>query len=608
VRTPLFTRTIAIGASMALALTAAAMPSAHADDLKDGRNALQAGRFDDAIKSFEKAAAQGFAEGKSGVGTVWLRRRQFDKAMEAFQTAQKMNAGLETAYWGQAEVLRRQEKCAEAIPLFQKATELNRKYPEAQLGLGDCLVATKQYEKAVTIYSEGLKWGAKWSPRFLVGLGNAEASRDSLRAAGIYFTRAREQAPSDPAVRKALGDFYFARGTWALAILEYQAAMALDTADVELHYNVAQALFYDKRYNEALTEYQIASRDPDFAPAYYGLGNLLYLSGAADRRRYEEAKAPLETYVRLAPDDPRGWSVLGRLYYNLPSEKPKALETLKKAEAMGDKSKESYTFMGRLYAEQKDWDKALDAFRKGEPGPKEQLIIAQIHTFKQQPDSAMAIYNGIIERDSTMADARFAMNELGKMRFGQKDYPGALGYFQRRIALDPNNGDAYYYSGLSYKQLKQGPEAAAALERAAAIDSAKADRWFWLGVVYDEQKRTADAQNAFQRSVQLDSTSKLSATAFAQLGFYRLLGKDWSGAVGLLERAVTIDAQNVQGWVWLGQAYQNSGNRAKATEAYNRALQLNPSQPDALKGLKMLKGQPTGGTGGTTGGTNGGGK
>lgn len=594
---------IVTGAVALLALAAAT--TAGADDLKDGRNALQAGRFDDAIKSFEKAASQGFAEGKAGVGTVWLRRRQFDKAMEAFQTAQKMNAGLETAYWGQGEVLRRQDKCAEAIPMFQKATELNRKYPEAQLGLGDCLVATKQYEKAVAAYSEGLKWGPKWTPRFLVGLGNAEASRDSLRSAGIYFTRAREQAPSDPNVRTALGDFYYDRGTWALAILEYQSAMALDTADVELHYKLGQALFYDKRYNEALTEYQIAARDPDFAPAYYGLGNLLYLSGAADRRRYEEAKAPLETYVKLAPDDPKGWSVLGRTYFNLPADKDKALPTLEKSVAMGDKSKETHTYLGRMYAEKKDWDKALDAFRKGDPGPKEMLIVGQVWNFKGQPDSAAAIYNAMISRDSTTSDARFAMNELGKMRFGQKDYPGALGYFQRRIALDPNNGDAYYYSGLSYKQLKQSPEALAALERAAAIDSAKADRWFWLGVVYDEQKRSADARNAFQRSVQLDSTSKLSSTAFAQIGLYRLLDKDWNGAVGVLERSVQVDAQNVQAWVWLGQAYQNSGNRAKATEAYNRALQLNPSQPDALKGLKMLKGQPTGAT---TGGTNGGGK
>lgn len=593
-----------MGAAVLLLVTATV---AGADDLKDGRNALQAGRYDDAIKSFEKAAAQGFAEGKAGVGTVWLRRRQFDKAMEAFETAQKMNAGLETAYWGQAEVLRRQDKCTAAIPLFQKATELNRKYPEAQLGLGDCLVATKQYEKAVAAYSEGLKWGPKWTPRFLVGLGNAEASRDSLRSAGIYFTRAREQAPSDPTVRAALGDFYYDRGTWALAILEYQAAMALDTADVELHYKLGQALFYDKRYNEALTEYQIAARDPDFAPAYYGLGNLLYLSGAADRRRYEEAKAPLETYVKLAPDDPKGWSVLGRLQYNLASERDKSQATLEKAVAMGDKNKETYTFLGRRYADSKDWDKALDAFRKGDPGPKEQLIIAQIWAFKQQPDSAAAIYNGIITKDSTTADARFAMNELGKMRFGQKDWQGALGYFQRRIALDPNNGDAYYYTGLSYKQLKQSPEATAALERAAAIDSAKADRWFWLGVVYDEQKRTADARNAFQRSVQIDSAkaSKLTGKAYAQLGFYQLLDKDWSGAVQRLEQAVAIDAQDVQSWVWLGQAYQNSGNRSKATDAYNRALALNPSQPDALKGLKMLKGGPAGGG---TGGTNGGGK
>src|SRR5215471_3116477 len=40
---------------------------ARADDLKDGRAALQAGRYDDAIKSFEKAASQGFAAGRAGV-------------------------------------------------------------------------------------------------------------------------------------------------------------------------------------------------------------------------------------------------------------------------------------------------------------------------------------------------------------------------------------------------------------------------------------------------------------------------------------------------------------------------------------------------------------
>lgn len=588
---------VALLASLALVPAGRwAVAPARADDLKDGRAALQAGRYDDAIKSFEKAASQGFAAGRAGVGQVYLRRRQYDKAMDAFQTAQKMDPGLETSYWGEGEVLRRQGKCPDAIPLFRKATELNRKYPEAQLALGDCLVETKQYEEAVKVYSEGLKWGGKWPPRFLVGLGNAEASRDSLRDAGIYFTRAREQAPNDPTVRQALGDFYYQRGTWALAILEYQAAMALDTADVELHYNVAQALFYDKRYNDALVEYQAAAtRDPDFAPAQLGLGNLLYLSGAADPKRYQEARAPLEAYTKLEPKDPKGWSLLGRLYFNL-KMRDEAIAAMTKAQEMGDKSKEMYTQLGRLHAERKEWQPALDAFAKGDPGPKEKLIMAQVYGFTQQPARAESVYRAVIEADSATSDARFAMNELGKLRFAQKDWPGALAQFQRRIALDPNSADAYYYSGLSYKQLDQLDAAARSLEQATALDTAKADRFFWLGVVYDQLKRTADARSAFERAVAIDPNGKLMAKAWAQLGFYRLLDKDWSGAVQNLDRATQVDPQDVQSWVWLGQANQNAGNRAKAMEAYRRALAINPSQPDALKGVKMLTAPAGGGS------------
>lgn len=593
-----------IAALASLVLLAAgpwAAAPVRADDLKDGRVALQAGRYDDAIKSFEKAASQGFAAGRAGVGQVWLRRRQLDKAMEAFQLAQKMDPGLETSYWGQGEVLKRQGKCAEAIPLFKRATELNRKFPEAQLALGDCLVETKQQDQAVQVYSDGLKWGGKWGPRFLVGLGNEEASRDSLRDAGIYFTRAREQAPNDPSVRKALGDFYYGRGTWALAILEYQAAMALDTADVELHYNLAQALYFDKRYNDALTEYQTAvTSDPDFAPAQLGLGNLLYLSGAADPKRYLEARAPLEAYTKLQPQDPKGWSLLGRVYFNLKMH-DESMAAMAKAQQLGDRSKEMYTQLGRMYAERKEWQQALDAFAKGDPGPKEKLIVAQMYAFTQQPARAESVYKSVIDADSTTGDARFAMNELGKLRFAQKDWPGSLALFQRRIALDPSNGEAYYYSGLSYKQLGQLPEAARSLEQATAIDTSKADRFFWLGVVYDQQKRTPEARTAFEKAVALDPNGKLSAKAWSQIGFYRLLDKDWNGAVQDLEHATQIDPQDVQSWVWLGQANQNAGNRTKAMEAYRRALDINPSQADALKGVKMLT-APAGGSSSKGGG------
>ena len=587
-----------------VALLAAAPLAAIADDLRDGQKALQAGRLDEALQSFEKSAAQGFAEGRAGVGQVWLRRRQYDKAMTAFQTAQKMDANLAIAYWGQGEVLRRQEKCEQAIPLLTKANDLDRKYPDAKLALGDCLVQTKKYDQGVAVLSEGLKWGPKARPRFLVALGNAEMSRDSLRDAGIYFTKAREEAPTDPMVRRALGDFYVHRGTWALAITEHQAAVEMDTTDLELRFSLAQSLYYDQRYNEALEQYRIIiARDPEFRAALLAMGNLLYLAGAADARRYVEAREPLETYTKLEPNDGKGWSLLGRVYYNL-RMRDEALKAFERAQALGDKSKDMYNDLMQVYAGQREWDKALDAASKGSPGPKELLVVGQIFVFKNMISSADSVYRSIVAKDSTTTEARFALTEIGKLRFREAGeaarrgdeaaklaaYQAAIATFNRRIALDPRSGEPYYYIGLSYKEMKQNTEALAALEKAAALDSTKADRHFWLGVLYDAEKRQPDARGAFARSVALDDTSKLAGKARRQLGFYQLLEKNWTGAIGDLERAVQLDDKDTQAWVWLAQGYQNSGNRTKALEAYRRALALDPNQADAKKGIQVLQG------------------
>ena len=242
---------------------------------------------------------------------MFLKQRQYGKAMEAFQQAQKMDPNLALPYYGQGEVHRRQGKCAEAVPLFQKATELDRKFPEAQLALGECLTELHRIPEALTALSPGTKWG-KWRPRFLVALGQAEMSRDSLRSADIYFTQAEQEAPDDPAALKAHGDFYLKRGTFELAAQKYQAAVDKDTSDVELRYALGQALFYAQRYNDALVQYRdVVARDPEFAPGQLALGDLYYRSGVADRRRCQDARAPLEKYIQLMPDDAKGWSVLG---------------------------------------------------------------------------------------------------------------------------------------------------------------------------------------------------------------------------------------------------------------------------------------------------------
>lgn len=577
-------RTLAVG----LAAVVLCANIARADELKDARAALANGQYDQALRLFERVASQGFAEGQAGLGQVYLRKHDYAKAKDAFEHAQKMDGNLALAWFGLGDVERKQEKWGEAVPFLQKAVELDRKYPEAQLALGECLSQLKRYDEAIAALNPGLNWGTKWKPRFLVMLGNVEMGRDSLRDAGIYFTQAQQAAPDDPITNRALGDFYLKRGIGSLAIPNYQKAVELDSTDVELRFALAKALEYDQRYNAALDEYRwVTERDPEFAAGQLALGSLFYRSGQADPRRYADARPYLEKYTQLMPEDARGWSLLGRTYFFL-KMKDEAVAAMSKAMTLGDRSKEMYTVLARAYVERKEWQNALDAYAKGEPNSTDQFKIGQMLVLTGNLGGADSIYRAMIDKDSTSGDGKYAMVELGKLRFRQKDYAGAAGLLERRIALDPNSDEAYYYAGLSYKELKQLPEAIAALRQSAALAPNKAERHFWLGLVLATADSVADANAALTRSTELDSTSKNAAIAFQQLGYRALLGKDWGQAIDLLERSAAINPGDVHTLVWLGQGYQNSGNRTKAIEVYRKVLQLDPGNVDAKNGLKGL--------------------
>ncbi|MCE9626725.1 MAG: tetratricopeptide repeat protein [Candidatus Eisenbacteria bacterium] len=580
-------RRTALAVLVVTAMTMAA-PAVHADELKDARTALAAGQLDDALKLFERAAAQGYAEGRAGVGQVWLRRRNYEKALEQFEMTQKMDANLAIGYWGVGEVARRNEDYAAALPSFQRAVELDRKFPDAQLGLGDALTQLKKYDEAVAALNPGLNWGTKWRPRFLVALGNVEMARDSLRDAGIYFTQAREAAPDDPITNKALGDFYLRRGIGALAVPEYEKAVALDSTDIDLRFALGRALAFDQRYDEAILQYKaVADQNPEYAGAQLALGDIYYRAGQAKPAYYTEAKPYLDKYTALVPTDVKGWSLLGRTQYFL-GQKDDAAVSLQKALEMGDKSKDMYAVLFRLSVDRKEWQKALDAAAKAEPTSQDLVKLAQVYAFMGNLTAADSAYRAIVEKDSLSRDGKFALLEMAKMQYRNKDYPTAAATLQRRIALDGTSDEAYYYLGLCHKEMKQFPEAISALRQAATLAPTKGDRHFWLAVTLTQADSIDAALEEFRATVAVDSTSKNASVARQQLGYRALLKKDWGGAIDNLEKSAAIDPKNVGTLVWLAQAYQNSGNRAKAGEYYRKVLEIQPGHPEAIKGLKLL--------------------
>lgn len=577
-------------AALAVALTGLCAFASRADELKDARTALAGGNLDQAQQLFEKAAAQGLADGAAGVGQVALRRRDWAKAQEAFEKAQKMDPNLAMAWYGLGEVHRLQFEFADAIEPLQKAVEIDRKFPEAQLALGDALAHAERYADAIAALTPGINWGAKWKPRFLVALGNVEMARDSLRDAGIYFTQAQQEAPENPETNRALGEFYLKRGIGALAIQSLEKAVELDTSDVQLAYSLGKALEYDERSTDALERYKwVVERDSEYPEGQYAIGNLYYRAGPADPRRYADARPHLEKYTQLRPKDPKGWSYLGRDYYYL-HMRDEAVTAMNKAVELGEKSKDMYTTLGRCYVELKNWSGALDAYAKGDPNTTDQLKIGQMFVFQGNIPAADSVYRGMIDRDSTSWEGKFALIEMAKLRFRQKDYAGTVGLLQRRIALDPNSDEAYYYMGLSLNEMKQLPDAAVALRQACGLAPNKADRWFRLGLVLASMDSVDASNEALTRATEIDSTSRDAAVSFRQLGYRALLAKDWGNAVNLLERSAAINANDVQTLVWLAQGYANAKNFPKAIENFRKVRALQPDNAEAAKGLKALGG------------------
>jgi tetratricopeptide (TPR) repeat protein len=224
------------------------------------------------------------------------------------------------------------------------------------------------------------------------------------------------------------------------------------------------------------------------------------------------------------------------------------------------------------------------------------LKLAQVQAISGNNAAADSMYRALVEKDSTSNDAKFALLEMGKTQYKAKDYPTAVSTLTRRIALDPNSDEAYYYRGLSHKELKELPEAVADLRQAVVLAPTKGDRYFWLAVAQSQAGAADSALAGFRAMVAVDSTSKNASTAYQQIGFDYLKKKDWAAAIPFLEKSVAIDPTNKQSLIWLGQAYQNSGNKTKAIEYYDRVLQMDPNEPNASKGKAILMKGPAKGS------------
>ena len=189
--------------------------------------------------------------------------------------------------------------------------------------------------------------------------------------------------------------------------------------------------------------------------------------------------------------------------------------------------------------------------------------------------------------------------------------PGALTRLKRAIDLDPDNALHHLWYGVAQERSSSLPEAVEAYRAAAAADPKLAEAWERAGNLYSGVGRCEDAVPAYEKALAAapgalrvkiaiaDCRGRqgkheaairilrdvLKADAKATTVYYKMAralheSSGVKAAIPWYERAVREEPENPMPYYYLGFAYKDRGQRAKAVQLFKQYLVKRPDAED----------------------------
>jgi tetratricopeptide (TPR) repeat protein len=147
-------------------------------------------------------------------------------------------------------------------------------------------------------------------------------------------------------------------------------------------------------------------------------------------------------------------------------------------------------------------------------------------------------------KDASYGTPEKALYNMGFANLKMKNVDKAIEYYEKSLAMGPENVNTLYYLARAYLEKKENAKALAQLKKVVAADPKFQDAEYQLGLLYEEQKNYPLALGAFRRAVKVDS-SNIDAQLHLGLCLVNLGEKD-EGAKNL-EIVARIDPQGTAG-------------------------------------------------------------
>jgi|GEM_PF-136813 len=439
---------------------------------------------------------------------------------------------------------------------------------------------------------------------------------------------------------------YLRNGIWKSNVSLWADVAAKSPGKARAHHNYGQALFAEKKYDEAMKEFNTALRlDPSFVLTYFTRGGLY-----ASRGQYQLAIKDFNEVLKRSLDKTRLAHVYlarGKVYAEM-EDYQASLNDFNQAISLDSKNAVAYSERGLLFAKQGNYQQAIKDF--------DRALRLDSHSAEAYNNRGLArIYMGEIE--AGLMDFRRALAEapefasvylnLGLAYFRRGDFSESLNAYRKALEMDPNLIQAYAGMAMVYKAKGQTDKALEQLEMALQ----KKPEDLRTRQVYEKlEKQRQRVLTAARQSVALSCCEKgnyfrekgqlhqaleqytlalkedphFAAAYYNRARTYQELGRNeealqdyinalkynpkdsqaWNNKGFLLDRqgnidqaisdysqAILCDRKNSQAYNNRGNAYFKKGEYEKAVEDYTHALELNPALAEAYRNRGMAYGK-----------------
>ncbi len=358
---------------------------------------------------------------------------------------------------------------------------------------------------------------------------------------------------------------------------DLREASKLKPGNADYQANLGYVLWKLGRANEAVEAERVALKlDDKNYTAHYQLGRfLLRVRGllATDRDDLKNAINDFREALQRDRTLVGAWQDLGLAYVklNLWSEAVDAFAEL--AKQRGDSVEAAYFYALALYNTQQNEaaEKEVRRALRLNPGAADAytllgIILASRGNANAEASEALA---QAVALDSANFDAVF---NLGRVRYVQKDYQGAIKSLREAVRMRPKFAEARFFLGTSLESAGDSAAALSEYQELIKLDPESAYGQVGAGVVLLKQGKKDEAISALRRAIAIDPRN---FEAHWSLGRALMLSELYIEAVNVLQVAVKLDPQRADAHYQLGQGLRRLGRNEAAGREFAIVEKLN---------------------------------